>query len=151
MNWVSYDEWLKSEKSDIFGKMFSRSVDFGYNSCDFVKELMTNPELEDMVFYDERTEWCDECFLLRVFENMFTFKKGETLDKYLMWFLGYLYKYWMRSKNMKPKEVYKILPVEEYLKRYAFYHTQGWYYIINDATDEYIKNSKNNSKEGFIS
>lgn len=131
-----YLKHLTDEKCDIFGKMFQISAaKFHYDSLDFIYQIMTtnNPEYIDMIMVDERTEWCDEYFLIAVLRDFCKFKEGSVLDTFVLWFIGYTYKYWMRTRNMKPNEVYTILPVEVFLERFEFYHTQDWEYIVQDA------------------
>lgn len=132
-----YFKRLTNEKSNILGKTFERSTLLGLDSRKFVKILMTEPKLLDMLYNDERTEWCDECFLLSVFCEIYPFEKGETLDKFTMWYLGYLYKYWMRTRKANPNYIYKLLPIDKFLNCFDFYHTQDWDYVIEDVLRSY--------------
>lgn len=50
-----------------------------------------------------------------------------------MWFAGYLYKYWMMTRGIDRRKIYRFLPFEKFLNGFAFYHTQDWDYIINDV------------------
>jgi hypothetical protein len=62
-----------------------------------------------------------------------------------LWYGGYLYKYWIDYKDLKPEELYtilNILPWNEYIKGFAFYHTQDWRYVVEDAIDTYNRNKK---------
>lgn len=137
----SFLKCLIEEKSDIFGKMFQISATkFHYSSLDFIHQVMMteNPECIDMIMFDERTEWCDEYFLIAVLKDFCEFKEGgESLDPFTLWFIGYTYKYWMRTRNREPRDVFKILPVELFLERFAFYHTQSWEYVIQDAIEQF--------------
>ena len=126
---------LTNEKSSILAKAFELSVKKGYDSKKFVEDIMLGEDVEYIMVDDEVPDWCDGYFLLSTFEMVHKFKKGRTVDPYKMWFLGYLYRYWMRVKNIGSKEVYSILPFDKYLERFEFYHTQGWNYIIQDATE----------------
>lgn len=134
---IEYAEMLAKEKSNLMGKTFALSVRKGLESKSFVENIMCNPKLNGLVNQDNDQRWCDDVVLLDHFSRMYTFKSGETVDEYMMWFLGYLYKYWMHKKNLNSVEVYKILPFERYLVMYNFYHTQDWNYIIEDATKVY--------------
>lgn len=137
--WNSYEERLTAEKSEIFGKLFELSASkYGYDSHAYIAAIMTTPSIEDMVMNDERTEWCDAWFLSAVLNREISVQKGgEQFDAFTLWFMGYLYKYWMRTKKMRPAEIYAILPVDIFWERFGFYHTQGWNYIIADATAQY--------------
>lgn len=132
-----YEKHLLDEKCDIFGGLFRWSAVNGLDSLLFIREVMTNPKLENLVYYDEVTEWCDEWFLLGALDRLVPFKKGKVIDDFALWFMGYTYKYWMRTRKTKPKDVYKILPVELFLERFGFYHTQDWEYIVQNALKSY--------------
>lgn len=130
-----YDYFTETtlEKCDIFADLFVLSVERGLASISFVTELMTNPVYKFWVTTDESQEWCDEYFLLQVFENIKPFKKGGVANSFDMWFMGYTYKYWMRTRKMSPKRIFKILPVEWFLARMGKYHTEDYDYVIDDA------------------
>lgn len=137
----SYFWELTNEKSSILAKVFELSVKEGYSSKKFVEAVMTNEKLAYLINEDNVPDWCDGYFLIATFSSEYAFEKGKTISKDKMWFLGYLYKYWMKSQGMPAKEVYKILPYDRYLSMYDFYHTQGWNYIIQDATEVYKNKS----------
>lgn len=131
-------------KCRVFGQMFQRAVHYGnYNIRKFVKQLMTDKVYEDLLMIDERFEWADECVLLSYLENTKSFNKCkgivEEFDDYELKFIGHLYKYWMRTRNTKPSEVYKLLPFDKFHNNFGFYHTQGEEFIINDVIKEVEK------------
>lgn len=130
---------LTAEKSEIFGRTFALSSKEGMDSKKFVEAVMTEESMSDLVNVDEDQRWCDEYMLLNRLEDKREkpFEKGDTTDQYVMWFLGYLYKYWMRLYNLDAKTVYKILPFDRYLVMYNYYHTQDWDKVIYDATESY--------------
>lgn len=94
-----------------------------------------------MVLMDIKpNEYADWMFLYNGFKYNIEFKKGKTLNSNLMWFSGYLYKYWINEKDYDSREVYKLCPMECIIDRYEFYHTQGWSYIIGNILERpYIK------------
>ena len=59
------------------------------------------------------------------------------VDEYVLWFAGYLYKYWMNTRGTSRRKIYKILPFPRLLATFEFYHTQGWDYVIDDAIKTY--------------
>ena len=120
-------------KCNLFGKVFELSVKHGWDSKHFVKEVMTNKSLDWLFAYDDCQEWCDEYYFLNVLENSLTLKKGETKDKYFMWYLGYLYKYWMTTKNVSRQYVINKLPMKKFEGSTAFNYELDWEYIIRDV------------------
>ena len=139
---MSFEQKQIDRKCRVFGELFKRSAILGYDSQLFIEQIMTTPEYNDLIQLDEGQEWCDECFLMKCFEDIKPFKKGNKyLDEFTLWFMGYLYKYWMITKHKSPQEVYKVLNFRNFLLSFSFYHTQNWDYIINDATNS----TKNNT------
>lgn len=121
-------------KCNIFGNLFVRAKKLGYSSKEFIEQIMTTKEYDDIYNLDDGYEWCDECFLLRLFENTKAFKKGrKKIDDFELWFMGYLYKYWTSTRKISKQKVYKKLPFEKFDKGFSFYHTQGWDFVINDT------------------
>lgn len=114
------------DRCDTFAQLFSLSVNF-------VRRLMTDENLEEIIFSD--TE--NEKELLSKLENKIDFKTGGVLSNFTMWFMGYTYMYWILKHDMKPSGVYKILPVEEFLKRFNEY-----YFVVEDAIKRYKERIK---------
>lgn len=125
-------------KSDILGKAFKFSVDYyGFDSKKLVRTIMTDNRLDYLFECDDCQDWCDGQFLMSIIAYEVKPVKGECADAYAMWFLGYLYKYWMKSRGIDRREIYKILPFERFMVNFDFYHTQGWDYVIDEAIRVY--------------
>ena len=137
---MSYENRELSRKCNLFGALFKRSKYLGYNSKEFIDQVMTCELYDDLYNIDDGYDWCDECWLLRCFENLKPFTKGtKYIDEFELWFMGYLYKYWTSTRKITRQEVYKILPFEKFNTGFGFYHTQGWDFVINDVIDNSIK------------
>lgn len=127
-------------KCNVFGKMLMKSIKDGYDSIQFIKEVMTNQNIAMSVFMcDDSQNWCDATFLYDtiVREMQADIPKGETWPEYELWFIGYLYKYWINTRKALRKEILAMMPPELFHTRFGFYHTQGWDFIINEAIAEY--------------
>lgn len=136
--------------ADRFGKMLQFSAShYKLDSRAFIKTIMTDKRFEDRIIDHDAFEWCDQAFLCCDIVEDFgvKFKQGETLDQYVLWFAGYLYKWWIMMYHKKPFQVYKILPIETLEERFDFYHTQGWDFVIQDATDMYNKSHKRKKRQ----
>ena len=135
-------------RSTVFGDVFKLSVRDGYDSEKFVKQLMTSKEFVWVLTMKQGQEWCDDAFLYYHLTHNYTpFEKGQTLDPYAMWFIGYTYEYWMLTKNKKPSQVYRILPFRQFYGMFPFYHTQDWDFIISDATNQYEERHRKRKRE----
>lgn len=127
---------------DKLGIAFKISAtQYNYDSEHFVKTVMTSKKLDWVFADDECQEWCDGYFLMSVFDYHEKFKVGKCADEYLLWWLGYLYKYWMTTRGTPRREIYKILPFKRFVATFDFYHTQGWDYVIDDAIRVYNEKS----------
>lgn len=68
------------DRCDTFAQLFSLSVDNRYDSVNFVRRLMTDENLEEIIFSD--TE--NEKELLSKLENKIDFKTGGVLSNFTM-------------------------------------------------------------------
>lgn len=136
-NGITFDGHLM-KVCDIFGVAFKlSSTQYHYDSEHFVRTVMTDKNLDWLFGYDDCQDWCDGYFLMSVLDYHEKFKSGKCADEYLMWWLGYLYKYWMTTRGTPRQEIYKILPFNRFVASFEFYHTQGWDYVIDDAIRTY--------------
>lgn len=128
-------------KCNIFGRVFELSAADNFDSYEFAKKIMTDKSIAWIYETDDCQDWCDGEFLYSELKSGLDFKKGKTLDTYLLHFAGYLYKYWMNTKGTDRAEIYKILPLQRLEASFGFYHTQGWEYIIEDSIQAYKNKS----------
>lgn len=86
-----------------------------------------------MVMTDKRMiEYSDDNYMYESFMRELQFEKGPHYPLEVLELAGYLYKYWVSTRNADPREVYKIAPIKLIAVRYGFYHTQDIDYIIDD-------------------
>lgn len=133
--------------SDMSGELFRRSVKYGYDSEKFVK-LVCLTDYGHLVFDDIRAnEWLADTHVMEGFKKEFKIPKGQTYNPNIMYFVGYLYRYWGITEDKPIKEIYNMAPLDFMVKKYGFYHTQGEEYVIED-----IKriNRENNKMLGYI-
>lgn len=120
-------------KCKVFSNLFALSAERGFSSKSFVERVMTSSKISSLVNIDERTEWCDEYFLLDSLNRIEHFRKGTVIDDIwaLKW-LGYLYKYWMSTRGIKSEDAYKLYSYDRFMVCYGFHHTQDWDFVIDD-------------------
>lgn len=127
------------KQCEIVAYCFLQSGRDGFDSKDFAEKMM-NSEYGTMVLEDRRMiEYSDRGFMYEGILRGMTFNKGEVYDGDVLYLAGYLYKYWISTRNAKAQEIYKIAPIELIDRRYGFYHTQDFDYIINDIIDRPYK------------
>ena len=134
MRWTPHLRYVYSKMS---GELFVLAASKGYESVNFV-ELALNTWYGHMVYDDIRAnEWLADTYLLAGYEREFGSKliKGPTYPNEVMWFCGYLYRYWGITEDRPIQEIYKIAPFEWLAAHYGFYHTQGEEYVIEDIKE----------------
>ena len=119
----------------IVANCFIKSAVEGYDSDDFAEQVMTS-DYGVMVLTDHRMiEYSDSNFMFEGFTRELSLKKGKHYDTDILELAGYIYKYWVSTRQADPREVYKLAPIQLFANRYGFYHTQDFDYIINDIID----------------
>lgn len=127
----------------MVGECFQKSALAGIDSDDFARKFMTT-EYGSMVVTDKRMiEYSDAGFMLEGFMKELSFDKGESYNQDILWLTGYIYKYWVSTRDYTPGSIYKMAPIKLIADRYDFYHTQDFDYIINDIIErQYIESEK---------
>ena len=83
----------------------------GIDSEDFAKQMMTS-DYGVMVLTDKRmVEYSCDTFMYEGVQRNLKLKHGKTYESYVLEFAGYLYKYWISTRNEKPQKIYKMAPL----------------------------------------
>lgn len=113
------------ERCNYVAQFFILSVNKGYDSKNFVEEVMQNENLSRVIFESRFN-----------YEGL-DFKRGKTLSGFMMWFLGYTYAYWVFKYKKKPTEVYNILSFNDFVCKFNEYCNENCEFIIKDAMNNY--------------
>ena len=105
---------LERQLCDIQGRLFELSLKAGYDSPSFIKDFMvsrTAAALDDV--YD-RLQWAGEEYILEELddETEGLLKAGKTYSKEVLYWSGYLYRYWHYYTGESSREIYKIADAE---------------------------------------
>lgn len=114
------------------GKLFIWSAKEGVDSDDFCYKFMNSKRGEMILNDDLVCEYCGESFMFSGLAREIEFKKGTFYNGDVLYFTGFLYKYWASTRGSSAKEIYALAPISLIAERYEFYHTQGWDYVIDD-------------------
>lgn len=114
------------------GKLFVWSAKQGDDSEDFCYKFMTSQRGADILNDELIQEYCGESFMYDGLAKDLQFKKGDVYDSDVLYFTGFLYKYWASVRGSSAREIYALAPISIIAERYEFYHTQGWDYVIDD-------------------
>ena len=117
---------LQLKMCDIQGRLFELSVDKGYGSNNFVKIFMESDVAKALDSSYNRMQWAGEEYLLEEIaavagEKME--KTGEVYSKDILYWIGYLYRFWHYYTNEDSAKIYRQAPVETLKRNYMMFHT----------------------------
>jgi len=100
---------------DVQGRLFKLSVQQGINSAEFIKVFMKSATAKALDSTYNRMQWAGEEYLLEevIYEARDRFEKpGEVYSDELIYWIGYMYRYWHYVTDEFSKEIYKQAPVK---------------------------------------
>lgn len=125
---------------DIQGRLFELSVDRKIGSADFVKTFMNSETAKALDSIYNRMQWAGEEYLL---EEIIEGAEGklrlnvETYSKDMIYWIGYVYRYWHYYTGESSKGIYKQAPVETMKRNYLMFHTMAPEMAIEDLKEIY--------------
>ena len=134
---------LQLKLCDIQGRLFELSAEKNYNSAAFVKAFMTSDTAKALDSRYNRMQWAGEEYL---FEEVATAAgdalapAGEIFSKDILYWIGYIYRYWHYYNGEDSAKIYKQAPVETMKRNYMIFHTMDPVLAIEDLKE--IHNQK---------
>ena len=125
---------------DIQGRLFKLSTLRGINSAEFIKLFMKSATAKALDLTYNRMQWAGEEYLLEevIEEAGDRFEKpGEVYAEELIYWIGYIYRYWHYVTGEYSKEIYKLATVKVMKQNYARLYMM--------ATEEVIEVLKGNN------
>ena len=110
---------------DVQGRLFKLSVQRGINSAEFVKVFMKSATAKALDSTYNRMQWAGEEYLLEevIDEAGDRFEKtGEICTEELIYWIGYIYRYWHYVTGESSKEIYKQAPVKVMKQNYEKFY-----------------------------
>lgn len=139
--------YTNKENCDTFAKLLNLVSNSGINIPDFLGFVFTDDWCTNVISNNYAFEWYSEYYLYekiliryKEVKNTDFPKSSSKEDPFVLWFTGYLYKFWINYKKLSPSRLYiviKILPFVTLKDRFGFYHTQDWSYVVEDAIKQY--------------
>ncbi len=128
---------------DIQGRLFELSVKQGYDSEKFIKAFMTSrcaTALDDT--YD-RLQWAGEEYILEELnDEVGGLVKSNTLFSLeVMFWMGYLYRYWHFYTGHGSKDIYAIADAKTMNESWLGFHTLDNEMAIDDLMEIYEQKS----------
>lgn len=125
---------------DIQGRLFELSTEKGIGSSCFIKMFMNSDTAKSLDSTYNRMQWAGEEYLL---EEVLDGAKGnvnieiEVYSKDMIYWIGYLYRYWHYYTGESSKAIYKQAPVETMKRNYLMFHTMAPEVAIEDLKEIY--------------
>ena len=97
-----------------------------------------------------RMQWAGEEYLLEeltAIKGNNLIKKGEIYSKDILYWIGYLYRYWHFYKNESSVKIYKQAPAKIMKRNYLIFHTMAPELAIDDLKEINEQKGKVNNSD----
>ena len=141
---------LQLKLCDIQGRLFELSADNSYESSTFIKVFMTSDVAKALDSTYNRMQWAGEEYLLEeltAIKGNNLNKKGEIYSKDILYWIGYLYRYWHFYKNESSVKIYKQAPAKIMKRNYLIFHTMAPELAIDDLKEINEQKGKVNDRD----
>ncbi|MBQ8162424.1 MAG: hypothetical protein IJ083_16985 [Clostridia bacterium] len=130
---------------DIQGRLFERSTD--YASEGFIRDFMTSEVAEHLDSPYNKLQWMGEEYLLEELKDEKDLRSdGEKYSPDVLYWIGYLYRYWACTRKERSKKIYRQAPAKTMKRNYLAFHTLDPEVAIDDLK-EIGRQKQENSKE----
>ena len=134
---------LQIKLCDIQGRLFELSAEKKIDSAAFIKVFMMSETAKALDSDYNRMQWAGEEYL---FEEVLSSaddsikKNGEIFSTDVLYWIGYIYRYWHYYTGEDSTKIYKQAPVETMKRNYMIFHTMDPSLAIEDLKE--IHNQK---------
>lgn len=129
---------LQLKLCDIQGRLFELSADKKIASASFIKTFMTSETAKALDSTYNRMQWAGEEYLLEEVVESAGNKleeNGEVYAKDILYWIGYLYRYWHYYTKEDSAKIFKQAPVETMKRNYMMFHTMAPEVAIEDLKE----------------
>ena len=122
---------------DIQGRLFELSVDNNLDSMSFVKKFMLSETEKDLDSEYNRMQWAGEEYLLEEVTSKEDINQNnaEVVSKEIMYWIGYIYRYWHYYTGESSTKIYKQAPFKTMKRNYMMFHTMDPVLAIEDLKE----------------
>lgn len=129
---------MQLKMCDIQGRLFELSTEKGIGSSCFIKMFMNSDTAKSLDSTYNRMQWAGEEYLLE--EVLDSAKDNvnieiEVYSKDMIYWIGYLYRYWHYYTGESSKAIYKQAPVETMKRNYLMFHTMAPEVAVEDLKE----------------
>lgn len=134
---------LQLKLCDIQGRLFELSAEKKYNSTAFIKAFMMSDTAKELDSKYNRMQWAGEEYLLEEVASVAgesLTRNGEIFSADMLYWIGYIYRYWHYYNGEDSAKIYKQAPVQTMKRNYMIFHTMDSVLAIEDLKE--IHNQK---------
>ena len=132
---------IRLKLCDIQGRMFERST--AYASEDFIRNFMNSEVADHLDSPYNKLQWMGEEYLMDELKDE---KKldtdGEKYSPEVLYWIGYLYRYWACTRGEKSKRIYRQAPAKTMKRNYMAFHTFDPEVAIDDLIEIHQQRQK---------
>ncbi len=132
---------IRLKLCDIQGRMFERST--AYASEGFIRDFMNSEVAEHLDSPYNKLQWMGEEYLMDELKDE---KKldtdGEKYSPEVLYWIGYLYRYWACTRGEKSKRIYRQAPAKTMKRNYMAFHTFDPEVAIDDLIEIHQQRQK---------
>lgn len=129
---------LQLKLCDIQGRLFELSAEKEYDSAAFIKAFMTSDTAKALDSKYNRMQWAGEEYILEEVaadagDALTT--GGEIFSNDILYWIGYIYRYWHYYNGEDSARIYKQAPVKTMKRNYMMFHTMDPVLAIEDLKE----------------
>ena len=135
---------LQLKLCDIQGRLFELSAEKQIPSTAFIKAFMTSETAKELDSRYNRMQWMGEEYLLEEVRSTAEDAlscSGEVFQKDVLYWIGYIYRYWHYYSGEDSAKILRQAPVETMKRNFMIFHTMDPVLAIEDLKE--IHNQKN--------
>lgn len=118
--------------------LFVQSVKRGYDSKEFIEELMNSETAAHLYNKTDTQMWLGSSYIMETLEQEIQFNKGKTYPEDLMSWIGYLFACWnFTYADDTPKDIIRQAPVEVLTLAYQGLHVLSFEDAIKELKNIY--------------
>jgi hypothetical protein len=135
---------IRLKLCDIQGRLFERST--AYASEGFIRDFMNSKVAEHLDSPYNKLQWMGEEYLIDELKDEKTLAvDGEKYSPEVLYWIGYLYRYWACTRGEKSKRIYRQAPAKTMRRNYMAFHT----FDPDVAIDDLIEIYQQRQKQGY--
>lgn len=131
---------LELKMCDVQGRLFEMSADKKYSSEVFIKFFMKSDIAKALDSSFNHMQWAGEEYLLSEIADSagdVLHENGQIFSKDVLYWIGYIYRYWHYHTGEDSAKIYKQAPVKTMVRNFLMFHTMDPIMAIENLKEIY--------------